>query len=248
MDYRKIAEYIKSRIEKTHDREAYKDLLALCIGYEAEDFAAAHQLNSEVRRMTSEALRNGNPKDAEYFYTLHKQAMLFDAPHDFDTFLLYVEMDRKPEKRFYAPRRRYLRPIVQGYQDVLDGKLRLLTICNLGYEMQGGIGQLGKEMALAQNGTNMTIMQTGNSIQSQMAQCCCDTKRAIDGVNANIDAKFAALEKSQLEQRIAEQSARIASLEMDNRMYGVVRYPNGYTYNAGNSPFCGCNSCCGVNI
>lgn len=121
-------------------------------------------------------------------------------------------------------------------------------ICNLGYEMQGGIGQLGKEMALAQNGTNMTIMQTGNSIQNQMAQCCCDTQRAIDGVNANIDAKFAALEKSQLEQRIAEQSARIASLEMDNRMYGVVRYPNGYTYNAGNSPFCGCNSCCGANI
>nr|DAL45727.1 MAG TPA_asm: hypothetical protein [Caudoviricetes sp.] len=121
-------------------------------------------------------------------------------------------------------------------------------ICNLGYEMQGGIGQLGKEMALAQNGTNMTIMQTSNSIQSQMAQCCCDTQRAIDGVNANIEAKFAALEKSQLEQRIAEQSARIASLEMDNRMYGVVRYPNGYTYNAGNSPFCGCNSCCGANI
>ena len=121
-------------------------------------------------------------------------------------------------------------------------------ICNLGYEMQGSIGQLGKEMALAHNSTNMTIMQTGNSIQSQMAQCCCDTQRAIDGVNANIEAKFAALEKSQLEQRIAEQSARIASLEMDNRMYGVVRYPNGYTYNAGNSPFCGCNNCCGANI
>lgn len=118
-------------------------------------------------------------------------------------------------------------------------------ICNLGYDMQGSIGQLGKEMALAQNGTNMTIMQTGNSIQAQLADCCCKTQRAIDGVNANLEAKFAALEKSQLEQRIADQSARIASLEMDNRMYGVVRYPNGYTYNAGVSPFCGCNSGCG---
>lgn len=115
-------------------------------------------------------------------------------------------------------------------------------ICNLGYEMQGGFGQLGKEMALAQNGTNMTIMQTGNGIQAQLADCCCKTQRAIDSVNANIDAKFAALEKSQLEQRIAEQSARIASLEMDNRMYGIVRYPNGYTYTAGPSPFCG--GCC----
>ncbi len=116
-------------------------------------------------------------------------------------------------------------------------------ICSLGYDAQGNIGQLGKEMALAQNGTNMTIMQTGNSIQAQLADCYCKTQRAIDGVNANLEAKFAALEKSQLEQRIAEQSARIASLEMDNRMYGVVRYPNGYTYNAGMSPFCG-GGCC----
>lgn len=70
-------------------------------------------------------------------------------------------------------------------------------ICSLGYDVQGNIGQLGKEMALAQNGTNMTIMQTGNSIQAQLADCCCKTQRAIDGVNANLEAKFAALEKSQ---------------------------------------------------
>lgn len=116
-------------------------------------------------------------------------------------------------------------------------------ICNLGYDMQGNIGQLGKEMALAQGATNTTVMQTANNLQRQLADCCCTTQRAIDGVNANLEAKFAALEKSQLEQRIAEQSARIASLEMDNRMYGVVRYPNGYSYNAGPSPFCG--GCCG---
>ena len=120
-------------------------------------------------------------------------------------------------------------------------------ICNLGYEMQGNLGQLGKEMALAQSGTNTTILQSTNSIQAQLAECCCNTQRAIDGVNANLEAKFAALEKSQLEQRISEQSARIASLEMDNRMYGVVRYPNGYTYNAGASPFCACGGC-GSNI
>ena len=65
-------------------------------------------------------------------------------------------------------------------------------ICNLGYEMQGGIGQLGKEVALAQNGTNMAIMQTGNDIQRQMADCCCTTQRGLDAINANIDAKFAA--------------------------------------------------------
>ena len=117
-------------------------------------------------------------------------------------------------------------------------------ICSLGYEMQGNIGQLGKEVALAQNGTNMTIMQTGNDIQRQMADCCCTTQRGLDAINANIDAKFAALEKSQLEGRIAQLEQANSQLYLREQMCGVVRYPSGYTYNAGASPFCG-GGCCG---
>lgn len=127
-------------------------------------------------------------------------------------------------------------------------------ICNLGYEMQGNIGQLGKEVALAQAGTNTTILQTGNSIQSQLAQCCCDNRLATANlaaqmdkqtcaINSNIDAKFAELQKNQLEQTIAAQAQRINQLELASQMYGVVKYPNGYSYNAGPSPFCGCNGC-----
>ncbi len=120
-------------------------------------------------------------------------------------------------------------------------------VCSLGYDMQGNIGQLGKEMALAQNGTNMTIMQSANGIQSQMAECCCAVQRGMDAINANIDAKFAALEKAQLEQRIAQLEQANNQLFVREQLTGVVRYPNGYTYNAGNSPFCGSgcgNSCC----
>lgn len=127
-------------------------------------------------------------------------------------------------------------------------------ICNLGYEMQGNIGQLGKEVALAQAGTNTTILQTGNGIQSQLAQCCCDNRLATANlsaqmdkqtcaINSNIDAKFAELQKNQLEQTIAAQAQRINQLELASQMYGVVKYPNGYSYNAGPSPFCGCNGC-----
>lgn len=129
-------------------------------------------------------------------------------------------------------------------------------ICNLGYEMQGNIGQLGKEVALAQAGTNTTIMQTGNSIQSQIAQCCCDNRLATANLSAQMDRQTCDITTAihaegeatrALMQANELQSLRdkVASLEMDNRMYGVVRYPNGYTYSAGSSPFCGCNSCCG---
>ena len=129
-------------------------------------------------------------------------------------------------------------------------------ICNLGYEMQGGIGQLGKEVALAQAGTNTTILQTGNGIQAQLAQCCCDNRLATANlaaqmdkqtcaINSNIDAKFAELQKQQYEQTIPAQNQRISQLELASQMYGVVKYPNGYSYNAGPSPFCGCNNVCG---
>lgn len=131
-------------------------------------------------------------------------------------------------------------------------------ICNLGYEMQGNIGQLGKEVALAQAGTNTTILQTGNGIQAQIAQCCCDNRLATANltaqmdkqtcaINSNIDAKFAEIQKQQYEQTIAAQTQRINQLELASQMYGVVRYPNGYAYSAGPSPFCGCNGC-GTNI
>ena len=92
--------------------------------------------------------------------------------------------------------------------------------------------------------------------QMSQAQCCCTTQRAIDGVNynqaintasinANIDAKFAAMEKNQLEQTIAAQQAQISQLQLAQQMNNVVRYPNGFTYNAGMSPFCGgcCSGC-----
>lgn len=126
----------------------------------------------------------------------------------------------------------------------------------LGYEMQRNVGQLGKEVALSQANLAQQVSSAQSDLSSQLSQCCCTTQRAIDGVNynqaintasinANIDAKFAAMEKNQLEQTIAAQQAQISQLQLAQQMNNVVRYPNGFTYNAGMSPFCGgcCSGC-----
>lgn len=130
-------------------------------------------------------------------------------------------------------------------------------ICSLGYDMQGSIGQLGKEVALAQAGTNTTIMQTGNNIQAQLAQCCCDNRLATANLAAQMDRQTCDITTAihaegeatrALIQTNEIQSLRdkVNSLEMDSRFCGVVRYPMSYSYSAGNSPFCGCNTCgCG---
>lgn len=49
------------------------------------------------------------------------------------------------------------------------------AICNLGYQTQQGF-----------NATNVALMQGQNALQTQLADCCCTTQRAIDGVNYNM--------------------------------------------------------------
>ena len=150
MDYAKIAHSITRVInDRPKDTGAYTDLFSLCRAWEEDDFKAAHEINQQLRTLCAKMLRASTPKEAEFFYETWRKSLLFDAPHSFDAFMTYIELDRKPEKRFYAPRRHYLKPMVQGFQDILDGKLRLLTI------------SMPKRAGKSQTGINFVNMLSG---------------------------------------------------------------------------------------
>lgn len=128
-------------------------------------------------------------------------------------------------------------------------------ICSLGYDMQGNIAGLGKDVALGQANLQLQASNNAAALASQLSQCCCTTQRGIDSVNyngainKNIDDKFAALEKAGLERQIQEQAAKISALELASQMVGVVKYPMSYAYSAGQSPFCGgCAGCYATNV
>ena len=72
------------------------------------------------------------------FMELEKKGLLLAAPDDFDAYMRYIEWNREPEKRFYTPRRKQLRPIATALQDLADDKLDLLTIST-----PPGIGKSG---------------------------------------------------------------------------------------------------------
>lgn len=59
---------------------------------------------------------------------LHKRILLAAAKDDFDSFLQYIEWERDPEKKFYMPRRKELKQVVDALQDLADNKLDLLAI------------------------------------------------------------------------------------------------------------------------
>ena len=99
-----------------------------------------------------------------------------------------------------------------------------------------------------------------NQARFDSQKCCCETQRAIDGtnyniaqstaaINANIDAKFAAMEKAQLQQTIAAQQNQINQLYLSSQLCGIVRYPTQTTYATNCNPFFNNYSCnCNGNI
>ena len=92
---------------------------------------------------------------------------------------------------------------------------------------------------------------------ANQTECCCNTLRAIDGVNYNQALNTAAINANVTAQtqkvldaisgnRMADMQQQINQLQLQNAVSGVVRYPNASTYYAGANPFCNCGSpCCG---
>lgn len=80
------------------------------------------------------------------------------------------------------------------------------------------------------------------SITRQLMQNNYDAAMRDAATNANITAQIQGVKDMIMQDKMEAMQNRINQLELQNQLQGVVRYPNGWTYNAGNSPFCGgCN-------
>ena len=89
------------------------------------NFVKAHALVRRIRGAANSLIKRGGGQEAlDLYYSCH----LFDAPYVFDSFCIYIEKDREPEKKFYMPRRKQLLPLAEALQDLEDGKLYLLGI------------------------------------------------------------------------------------------------------------------------
>ena len=102
--------------------------------YDEDNFSRAHEYSKAIRSAANKMVRQG--VDAERMLDLYYKTHLFDAPHFFDSFCIYIEKDRAPEKQFYLPRRKQLLRCVQSIQDLEDGKLH-----TLGISLAPGVGK-----------------------------------------------------------------------------------------------------------
>lgn len=154
MDYSKMKSSIDRAILKSPlDVAAYDDKFALCRDYEGTEFRLAHEWNQalqeEIRAGLKLAVDTRDFKTAEEFDNLLFRSLLFCAPHYFDAYLQAVEYGKPLDKKFYLPRRHYLRRYVEGYQEVLEEKLDFLSI------------SMPKRCGKSQLGINFTNMLSG---------------------------------------------------------------------------------------
>lgn len=106
--------------------EAYKDMLACNKVLRGRDKKTSHDNNVWLRGEISKAIAKG--RESSLMYDLYRQALLMDAPDYFDEYILYLELDREAKERFYQPRRRVLKQIVDKIQLLADDKLDELFI------------------------------------------------------------------------------------------------------------------------
>lgn len=124
----KIAEKIKN---EPYNYIAYEKLYDLTAGAEAEGDESLRPWLKMLSVALSERMNDIAEKDIEAARSmmgLYKSVLLSCAPWDFDSYLLYVEWNREPEKKFYKPRRKVLKQVVDALQDLADDKLDLLAV------------------------------------------------------------------------------------------------------------------------
>lgn len=127
---KELLEKILGQIKKTPSGvRAYEDLYHICLETQKTDIP----LSVEYLKKLSDIIENRIPqsetdKELRSLFMLHKKVLLAAAPFDFESYLLYVEWEREPDKKFYVPRREVMHPVVQAMQDLIDDRLDLLTI------------------------------------------------------------------------------------------------------------------------
>lgn len=89
----------------------------------------AYKYSGELRSVCAAMMgKMKTGEDVAKVYDIIGRTYLFEAKDVFDSYCIYLEWNRAPEKKFYQPRRKVLRAVANALQDLADDRLDLLAI------------------------------------------------------------------------------------------------------------------------
>ena len=128
IEYKKLIRALKMR--DTTKYETWDNIMQLCLNmYNDNNDFLPHCLKlAKAVKLSAQRLLIQN-RDVR-FEDLYWQALKFEAPHLFDSYLLYLERKRIERDRFYSPKRKQLNKLglIQDLQDMEDDKTDILSI------------------------------------------------------------------------------------------------------------------------
>ena len=134
-----MAEQVKGSLTKgktSIDPVPFKDLLSIAteaIRTDPPQSAASFPipdlkwLSDTIEAIMPQAVEE-DVKAAGQLAAIHRSVLLTAAPFDFESYLLYIELNREAKAKFYPPRRRVLKQVVRELQKLADNELDLLSI------------------------------------------------------------------------------------------------------------------------
>jgi predicted phage terminase large subunit-like protein len=175
----KLLKKIFENVQSTHNLRAFIDLKDMCRECLKTNKPLAVEylvkLSDECERVIP-IVAERDLQAARDIMGVHKQVLLLCAQNNqFDSFLQYIEWARNPDKRFYLPRRKVLKPIVSAFQEVADGKLDLLTVSQPKRTGKTTLGLLFVLFRAGQNPNGSSICSgAGNDLVKSFYNGCLD--------------------------------------------------------------------------
>ena len=124
----KLLSTIFSVVKSGTDITSYRDLKNMCHDCMKTDISLGVKYLKKLSAHIESVIPKIKDDNLLSFYELHKSVLLLAAPYDFESYLLYVESNREPKKKFYPPRRKVLKQVVDALQELADDKLDLLAV------------------------------------------------------------------------------------------------------------------------
>lgn len=137
-DMKHILAAVKAEVERhPYDAAKYHDwwscIANLCKQTDRRadnhDYDFAHEENRKLLHTAADMMQRSRAIEQKgKFYEIYKKSLRFDAVDRFDSFMLYLELDREAAKRFYQPRRKVLKRFADALQMLENDELDELHI------------------------------------------------------------------------------------------------------------------------
>lgn len=131
MNNQLLLDAIISKARRAVSAEPFEDALSVLPGFLVENQVVEMAYARYIRELARDKVVacGVDVAEADRIMRCIEGILRLNAQIDLDSYMLFMEWNREPTKRFWLPRRHVLYPVAAGFQDLADDRLDILVVC-----------------------------------------------------------------------------------------------------------------------